>query len=67
MYTNKSYRDMHSAKKYIKTTTKNLKKNNRKFEKGYLTQQLASFCQDWKDPSSFFLTEAHRSTALASK
>ena len=46
MYTNKSYRDMHSAKKYIKTTTKNLKKNNRKFEKGYLTQQLASFCQD---------------------
>ena len=33
MYTNKSYRDMHSAKKYIKTTTKNLKKTTENLKK----------------------------------
>lgn len=32
--------------------------------KGYLRQRLASSCRGWKDPSSFSLTEAHRSTVL---
>lgn len=63
-YIYESYKGMHNAK-MCKSRQKNQKP--RKLGKGYLKQQLASFCQDWKGPSSFFLTEVHHSTALVSK
>lgn len=66
MYTNKSYEGMYSAKIYIRRQPPQQQKP-RKYEKGYLKPQLASFCQDWKDPSSSSSIEAHHSTALASK